>query len=105
MLNGGDDSHVPSPCVWRNKSSGFHENTMFVKPVLSAPVLFLGCSSSVRVCVWYRWILTHPSRNHCLGGVSRATLALPGNLTSGSELSQLRSEVLFNGLSELCLLI
>lgn len=40
------------------------------------------------------WVLTHPSCDRRQGGVSTATLARPGNLTSGSELSQPRSEVL-----------
>lgn len=37
------------------------------------------------------WVLTHPSCDRRQGGVSTAR---PGNLTSGSELSQPRSEVL-----------
>lgn len=51
-------------------------------------------------------VATHPTLlQPPPGGVSRATLALPGNLTSGSELSEVRSEVLGNGLSKLCLFI
>lgn len=95
MLTVGGNRYAPLHCVWRSKCSSSHENTVSVKPVLAAQLSFLDCSSSVCNCPC----------NCRLGGVSRATLALPGSLTLGSELSQQRSEILFNGLSKLCLLM
>ena len=56
MLMVGGNRYVSSHCVWRNKSSSFHENTVSVKPVLAAPVSFLDCSSSVCVVE----VDTHP---------------------------------------------
>lgn len=74
---------------------------MSVKLMLAASVSFLDYFACLCVCGSSGYL----SCNHPPGGVSRATLGLPGNLTSGLELSQLRSEVLCNGLSKLCLFI
>lgn len=90
---------MPSRCIWRSKSSSFRENTVFVKPMLAAPLIALV------VCVVE--VDTHPPFLQLLPGWGEQSYPCSSwelDLWFRVESTEICGS-LFNGLSELCLLI